>query len=410
MQTKKISIAPILLTTFIDLFGYGIVIPVLAPLLFDINSGLFPDHYTIHERAVILGFLLASYSVAQFFGAPILGALSDRIGRKIVLVTSLIGTAIGYLLFGWGVLSHNLVILFVGRILDGFTGGNNSTVYSSVADISDEHSKTKNFGLVGMAFGLGFIIGPVIGGKLADSTLVPWFNYATPFWFGAILTVINIIWVATRFPETLKQKLDTKISFLTGFRHIQLAFNMKNLRVMFLIIFILTFGFNLFVQFFSVYLLKKFDLTQSEIGNMFAYVGLCIALSQGLVTRIVSKKFSPHKILPVAILLLAFSFFAISLPNKLIYLFMIAPFVAVAYGLIQPTSTTILSNMTDEKSQGEVMGINQALLSVAQIIPPIVDGFVVSLNIHLPLIFAGLVTLLGWVVFKLFLRVPAKTA
>lgn len=399
---KKVSIAPILLTTFIDLLGYGIVIPVLAPLLFDVNSGLFPDHYSPHLKAFALGLLLASYSLAQFIGAPILGALSDRVGRKKVLVISLIGTAIGYVLFGWGVVTRSLSLLFVSRILDGFTGGNISTVYSAIADISDEKSKTKNFGLVGMAFGLGFIIGPVIGGKLSDNTFISWFSYSLPFWFGAGLTTINLIWVALRFPETLKVKQNTEISFATGFRQIKRAIEMKNLRLMFLLIFILAFGFNLFVQFFSVYLLKKFDLTQSEIGNIFAYVGLCIALSQGVVTRVVSNKFAPHKILPIAILILAFSLFAISLPNKITYLLMIAPFIAISYGLQQPTTTTMLSNMTDEKSQGEIMGINQSLLAVAQIIPPVIDGFIVSFNIHLPLILAALVTLLGWVVFTAF--------
>ena len=139
--------------------------------------------------------------MAQFFGAPILGAMSDRFGRKKILILSLVGTCIGYLFFGAGIAAASLITLFISRAIDGFTGGNISIALSAIADISDPKEKAKNFGLIGMAFGLGFILGPYIGGKLADPSVVGWFTHSTPFWFAAALTFLNIILVTFRSEE-----------------------------------------------------------------------------------------------------------------------------------------------------------------------------------------------------------------
>ena len=149
--------------------------------------------------------LIASYPLAQFFGAPILGALSDKHGRKKIILISLIGTFFGYLLFAYGIITKNVTLLFASRMLDGFTGGNISTIMSAIADVSTVKDKTKNFGMIGMAFGLGIILGPFIGGNLADPNNVSWFNHSTPFWFAALICLFNIALVVFNFKETCKK-------------------------------------------------------------------------------------------------------------------------------------------------------------------------------------------------------------
>ncbi len=157
----------IFFTVFLNLLGVTIIIPVLGPLMLDsAESGLLPQSFSFQEEAFILGLLKASYPLMQFMGSPVLGALSDRTGRKPILSYALLGSVVGYVIFAIGILQGNIWMLFGGRIIDGLTGGNIAVVYSAIADISNEQSKTKNFGLVGMAFGLGFIIGPFIGGVL----------------------------------------------------------------------------------------------------------------------------------------------------------------------------------------------------------------------------------------------------
>jgi len=186
---KKSNLLILFLIVFLDLVGVGILIPVLAPLMLDTGSQIVPAGWSEATRNLALGILIAVYPLAQFFGAPILGTLSDRYGRKKLLGFSLFGTLIGYILFAVGILTNHLWLLFLSRTLDGFTGGNLSIANSSIADMNAGQKSAKNFGLIGMAFGFGFIVGPFLGGILSDPHLVSWFNHATPFWFAAILSL-----------------------------------------------------------------------------------------------------------------------------------------------------------------------------------------------------------------------------
>lgn len=397
---KKQSILPIFVTVFIDLLGVGIVIPILAPLF--LSGNLFPVDFALESRLILLGLLIASYPIAQFFGAPILGALSDRHGRKKILMISLFGRFIGYLLMALGVYLDHIYLLFFSRIIDGFTGGNISIALSAMADMSDEKSKAKNFGLIGMAFGLGFILGPFIGGKLADPNLVSWFNYATPYLFAAILTIFNILLVVFMFKETLQTKINSKISLATGFHNIKKAFSMPNLRNMFVVIFLLTLGFNFFTQFFQVFLIEKFQFTQSQIGNLFGYLGFWVAVTQGVVTRYLAKKFTPVQVFSVSALMLSLTLPLLLVPKVPHYLLYIIPFIALFNGLTQPNSTAIVSNLSDKESQGEILGINQSIQSLGMAIPPIIAGFVVALHPSLPIILSSFFIFISWIVFKLF--------
>lgn len=399
MKDKKFSILPVFFTVFLDLLGLGIIIPILPSVLLDPRAGILPITFSFSQRTIIYGFLIASYPLAQFFGAPILGALSDRNGRKKILVFSLIGTLIGYILFAIGIIQMNIYLLFIGRIIDGFTGGNISIAQTIIADVSDEKTKSRNFGLIGMAFGLGFVIGPYLGGKLSDPTIVSWFDYYTPFLFSAILTVINISLVIWKLPETLEIKKKVKITALTGIKNIRKAFGYKDLRVMFLVVFLLTIGFNFFTQFFQVFLIGKFQFNQSRIGDLFAYMGLWIALVQGVILRPLSKKYSSKTILSLSILLLTMVFPLLLIPNKAIWIYLIIPFIAMFQGMTQPNTTAIISNLTNKEKQGEILGINQSISSLAQAIPPIIAGFVTSININLPTILASVVTGIAWIVF-----------
>ena len=257
MEKKKSSIGTIFFTVFLDLLGLGIIIPILPALLLDPVHGILPMTYSFSTRTLIYGFLIASYPLAQFFGAPILGSLADQKGRKKLLLLSLIGTVVGYVIFILGILEGNLYLLFLGRIVDGFTGGNIAIAQSAIADVSTKETKSRNFGLIGMAFGLGFIIGPYIGGKLSDSTIVSWFTYATPFYLTIMLATINVVLVILNFPETLVTKRIVKVNLFTGFSNIKKAFTFKELRVMFLVVFLLTVGFQFFYTVFPSVFVRK---------------------------------------------------------------------------------------------------------------------------------------------------------
>jgi len=179
---QKTPLATIFFTVFLDMLGLSVIIPVIPALFFDPDTQFFAAEVSQSTRSIMYGFIIAIFPLMQFFGAPILGAYSDRFGRRPMLQWSLVGALIGYLLFAYAISIQNIYLLFAARAIPGFMGGNISIIQSAIADVSLPKDKAKNFGLVGAAFGLGFIIGPLIGGVLADNSFVSWFTHSTPFY------------------------------------------------------------------------------------------------------------------------------------------------------------------------------------------------------------------------------------
>lgn len=401
MQEKK-KLHPLLavfITVFIDLLGIGIIIPVFAPLIIENKHGMMPPEMTEAARNMIYGILTATFPFFQFFGAPILGTLADKYGRKKILQISLVGTFVGYVLFAFAIHYQILWLLFVARALPGFMGGNISIVTAALADISKPEEKAKNFGLIGMAFGLGFIFGPFIGGILASSRICSWFDYSTPLWFTAFLTLVNIYYVHSQFPETFKPNATGRVSLLTGINNIRKAFGLVNMRVILLSVFLQAFGFSFFMQFNQVYLIKKFHFNEENIGMIFGYIGLWIAFTQGFIIRKVTKRFSPPQIIRVSLIGLAITILVILLPDYWWMLLIINPFIAIFQVLTQPNQTSIVSALPSRENQGEILGIQQSIASLAFTIPPLIAGVLVSFDVRLPLVAAAVVTLLAWVNF-----------
>ncbi len=399
MSIKRSPLFAIIFTVFLDLLGFGIVIPVLGPLLLNPANGILDPATTFSQRTIIIGLLTASYAVAQFFSSPILGALSDRHGRKKLLTLCVAGTGLGYVLFAYGIITGQLWLLFVGRIIDGLTGGNISVAMSAIADISDEKSKPKNFGLVGMAFGLGFIIGPFLGGKLSDPSILSWFNFTTPFFAATILTILNVCIIYFNFPETLKVSYARTVSLLTGARNIKKAFTNVNMRSMFMVVFLFTFSFTLFTQFLQIFFIQKFSWSQSQIGDYFAYIGIWIAITQGLITRNLAKKYTPGQVLSFSLFGLSIAMWATFVPTQSWLAFVVGAFIAIFNGLTGPNSTTIVSGLADEKSQGEILGLSQSVQALAQAVPPLLGGVLAGANINYPIIAASVVMLAAWFIF-----------
>ena len=406
VKKNKRSLFSLFLVIFIDMLGIGLIIPIL-PIIFYAKD-FFPTSVSQSTINLLLGLLIASYPLAQFFAAPVLGKYSDRYGRKRLLIISLIGSFIGYGIFAVGILIGNVYILFISRILDGLTGGNISIVNSAIADISDSKNKTKNFGLIGMAFGLGFIFGPFIGGVLSDSTIISWFNLATPFWVAAILVFINIILLLFGFKESIKQKVHKPIHFLSSILDIKKVINLKTLNIIFLTIFLINFGWSFFTQFFQMFLYDKFSYTSSQIGYLFAYMGLWIAISQGVIIRPISNKFKSEKILKIVILLTSVTLLTFLISNKHHILYFIVPILAISYGFINPNFSTIISNSTTSTAQGEILGLRQSVISLSQAIPPILAGISLSISTSMPIIISSIVLFSAWIVFIIFYKKTEK--
>src|ERR1700704_470980 len=231
MKKKRHPIWIIIFTILIDTLGIGILGPILPQLLGNPAS----PHYLLGKDAapgagyIMFGFLVAVFPVMQFFATPILGQLSDRYGRKPVLALSLAGTSLGYLLFATGIVFKNIPLLFLARALDGITGGNLSVAQASIADVTKPEDRTKNFGLIGAALCGGFIVGPFLGGVLADRSVLSWFSASTPFWFAAILAAANTTQVLLQFDETNKHIRRVPMKVFKGLNNIARAYAMPEL-------------------------------------------------------------------------------------------------------------------------------------------------------------------------------------
>jgi DHA1 family tetracycline resistance protein-like MFS transporter len=404
-KKKTVSpIAAIILTVFLDMVGVGIIIPVMPALFFQPDSSVLPEMASETYRSIMFGLLVGCYPLMQFFGAPILGALSDRYGRKPILILSILGVLAGYLLFAWAIIIKSLWLLFFSRLLPGFAGGNVSIAMSAIADVSDEQEKTKNFGLAGMAFGIGFILGPALGGFLGDNTVVSWFSSDTPFWFAAILAFINLLVVRFYFTETLKIKRESKFSLFMALRNIAFSFSLPNLRGTFIVVLLLSIGFSFFTQFYAVFLIQKFAYSELDIGLLYCWIGLWFAFTQGGLVRFLANRFRPQKLLVICVLLLSISLLAVLLPSKSSWLYLISPFIAIFQGIIMPNLATVVSSQADEERQGEMLGINQSMQSLGEVIPPFIAGSLFAINYNLPFITASLIIFIGWIIYMRIIR------
>lgn len=404
---SKHALFSIFLTIFIDMLGVGVLIPVF-PLLVLPSSPfrVIPANWSIDQGFILLGWLSASFPIALFLCAPILGQLADRFGRKKILAISVSGTAISYLLFAIGIEIHSIPLLFFSRLLDGATGGNISVAQAIISDISSPQNRAKNFGLIGLSFGLGFIFGPFLGGRLSDSNTITWFTAATPFYFTTILSIINICLIMRFLPETLKVKNNRRLDITRPLHNLVLALSTPGLRNILPSTFLFNMGFTFFTTFFAVTLAHKFNFNQGHIGDYFAYVGIMIALAQGVVVRKIAKFTKDYQILRVSMFISAISLFIIFLipENHGNYLYFIPPFLAIGNALTMAFSAALVARVTPDNMHGEAMGISSSVAAIAQAIPAIISGYVAAIDPSLPTIVgAGIVFfggILFWLIFK----------
>ncbi len=406
LRSKPLPV--VLLTIFVDMLGYGILIPIVPQLLGDENSifSVLSPGMTIDQGYILLGFLVGIYPFMQFFATPILGQLSDKFGRKKILAIALTGTCLSYVGFAIGVITRNIPLLFISRGIDGITGGNISVAQAAIADVSTPLNRARNFGFIGATFGLGLVIGPYLGGKLSDPNLVSWFTPATPFWFASGLSFINVMSVLFLFPETLtKLRRVRSIQWLQSIKNIIAAFKAKSLRIPFLASFIFQGGFSFFITFFSVFLIRKFDFTQGNIGDFFAYAGIWIVFGQIFVNSTISRKFKEHNILKFALIGMAICITLFFAPKTGWGLLFISPFFAICFGLVQANFLSLISKSVGPDKQGQTLGVNSSINTLGQSLPPILSGYIAALlTPNAPLMIAALAIFFSGLVFILLYK------
>jgi MFS transporter, DHA1 family, tetracycline resistance protein len=382
--------------TFLDMLGVGIMIPVIPALFTDSHSAFFllKDAY-ISYAFLLLGAMTSIYSLMQFIASPILGSLSDRYGRKKVLAISLFGTCIGYLLFVLGMITKSLPLLFLSRAIDGITGGNISVAQAAISDISKPADRSKNFGMLMAGFGLGFILGPTIGGILGD------INPTFPFILSAILSFISFLILIITFRETNLSLSKDAISYspITSLATIIKSFSHRILASTFIIFFLVSIGFTFFTSFSGAFLIDVVHASQKDIGLFFGFLGIWIVITQVFINRKISY-YGESITIGFPILLLSASLLLYGISHNFILLYIIAPFLAISHGLSQANLIAKMSKNADPSEQGKVLGIKTSLNCFAQGMVPLFAGiFATQLSIRTPIILGAIVTFCTGILF-----------
>ncbi|MDT3495045.1 MFS transporter [Bacillus toyonensis] len=353
-----------LISVFLCGIGFSIIIPVVPFLVqpYTSNSA---------EQAVVVTLLTSVYAVCVFFAAPALGALSDKYGRRPLLLVCLFGSAIGYLVFGIG---GALWILFAGRIIEGITGGSISTIFAYFADIIPPEHRTKYFGWVSAVVGVGTVIGPTIGGYLAK------FGYAVPMYFGAIITLLNVVYGILYMPESLDKNNRLKeITFvrLNPFTQLANILSMKNLKWLLVSAFLLWIPNGSLQAIFSQFTMDIFSWKPALIGLMFSIMGFQDIISQSfimpkLLTKLTDKQIA---ILGMVSEIIGYSLIAASALFSF-YPFLIAGMFIFGFGdsIFGPSFNGMLSKSVDSCEQGRIQGGSQSIQALARMIGPIIGG------------------------------------
>lgn len=397
---NRVTLFIVLVIAFLDWMGVGLVYPMFSSMLFQRDFPLLSPDCTDAVRGLWLGVLIACMPLAQFFSAPILGALSDRKGRKPVLKITLITIVVGYSLSALGVWFHSLSLLLFSRLVVGFAAGNAAVASAVLADISKPEEKAKNFGLLNMVCGIGFTIGPFLGGKLSESTFFTG-GFDKPFLFAALLTGFNFLLFHFLFKETLLSTDRSKNEVLWSLINFKKTLNTKRLRPLFITVFIYCFGWSFYWEFIPVTWIAEYGLSASQVGNFYAYAAGFYALSCGVLIGPVIKRLSAPIILLNALVLIGLALLFVMLHAKIEWLWIYLPVQQMLIAFVFPTAAAMVSNWSKGEGQGEAMGALQSVQSIAFAFSPLVSGVFVGINHKMPIVVGGASMLLAALVFAL---------
>lgn len=369
-------------TIFLDFLGAAIVYPILAPLLLDKSRQFFPPTAAGDSRIWILSLLLMAYPLAQFLAAPLLGAISDRKGRRPVLLISVGGTLFSYALSAYGIQIESLPVLFVSRLLGGIFAGNTSTCLAAIADVTREKKmRARRFGYSSIFSGIAFIVGPLVGGVMSEPDIG--FNAAMPLWIAAFLAWINIVVLYVWFVETCRGGDPKKsFSFFEGIYHIYEAFTTPLLWRLFAFFFFIITTMDMLFLFVSTLLTMNYGLSPLGIGIFFAIDGLIWSLGTSLFNNFLLRWGSLRRITALASIA-ALGTLALLVPTLQFSLFALCIALAtLEFSVLWPNAYALISSRAGEEIQGKVMGMTGALASAATIAATLFGGRLLGISVR----------------------------
>jgi len=384
------KLLPYAIVVLLGYIGFSLPLPVLPEMFLDPERSILSSSMSIQDKTILLGILMAAYPIGQLFGCPILGQCSDRWGRRKIILLSLCGNAIGYVITALGAQAHSVVGLFSGLLVCGFSEGNVALAQAVISDITTEKDKIKHFGWLNFFACLGFVIGPLIGGFLADPSHNRLFSFATPFWLASMITLVAIGVVFFGSQET-RIKERAKVGFFAAFG---LSWNNLQLRRYFIANFFVYLGMYAFWRFLPVFLERQFSFTSSGLAYVIAYESVAYALVLLWIIKLVAKRLSPKASVALFSVFLGAMLVVVVIPSSPYHLIWTIPLIGGSLALVMTNFSVIVSNAADAGVQGQTMGSLQSVQVFAEVITGVGGGFIAAVSPPLPLYIGGAMALI----------------
>lgn len=372
---RRSPMMTIFLIAFVGMMGYGIILPI---------TPFYAQAFGASDFQI--GLIIASYALMQFIFAPILGSMSDRYGRKLLLIISLIGTVVSLILFG---MATSLAWLFIGRMIDGATGGNIAIAQAYVSDITTEENRARGMGMIGAALGLGFIAGPALGAILSSGG-----NYRLPIFVAAGIAAVSVLMTIFLLPEPEQHKMTQFRTFNLG--RILGALGDQRIGQPLLIALLVALAFTAFETTFALFAKNRLSYGSVQTGYALAYIGIVVALIQGGLIRRLAKRYGEVVLIAAGTLLLGGGLLVLGFINNTWQFIAIGMLIAAGEGIYSPSMSALISRRSPDQQRGEYLGLYQSMGSLARIIAPLTAAWLLDhVSDATPYLIGGGLTLLA---------------
>jgi MFS family permease len=379
VSTSLGRLLPVYLVVFVGFVGYSTMITVFTPMFLQGHGRLIPPDTATGEKTILLGLMLCMYPLGQFLSAPPIGALSDKYGRRRVLLISLVLSIFCYGLIAGAIAKENFWLLIVALGAAGLSEGNIVIAQSAVSDVSNTTNRGRLFGYVYMSASLAYVVGPLVGGKLASRAIVPWFSYATPFWAMLIPLTVTLVAVALFFRETHQASTTTEIDFAAAFYNISAVFRPTRTRILYLANFAFYLGIFGFFRCYPMYLVDEFHLDVSQVSEFIAWLSVPIIIGSLWLAGVIMAKFPVATVAVWSGVLTALAMILIVIPSSPAALWITLFLTGLPLSVCMAACATLLSISVSSEEQGSALGNNQALQVFAESASGLVGGLIAAL-------------------------------
>jgi len=410
-QLNTLRNIPLLVfTVIVDYIAMAMGYTIIPYLFFDSKHYTLVSQFSMHERAILLGLVFSLSPLGRLIGGPIFGKLSDRFGRRKLLLISTTMTMLSTLMTGLSISIYSLSLLLFARLCAGLFAGNIPVSQASLVDVSAEHNKTWRLNLLEMGMAAGLMLGPLLGARMMSSQVVSWFNYSTPFFFVALANLILILLLAAYFIETLPQAVlrthevqrvmgqvrnDQRARWFIGMKQLLLAFKTPRLRTLFIVWGLSMGGYTLYVEFFSGFLKQQLFFSPIQISNLSIAVAGCYIIYQACIVYPLSKRVAPHRLIKPSLMLLGLLIFCMGFARheSMLYLFRLTYEAAMVVFI--PNFNAVISSEATQTNQGQAFGAMTAVYSLSSLLVGLVGGPLAAYSIAAPVVVGGALIMLS---------------